>query len=51
MCYDGKIVENGDIVILDDVKVIIVVVEKDGVFLEIKNIFVKRDVIGNIVIK
>lgn len=49
--YDGKIAENGDIVIPDDAKVIIVVAEKDGVFSETKNIPVKRDVTGNILIK
>lgn len=49
--YNGKVAENGDITIPDNTRVINVVAEKDGVFSEIKNIPVRRDVTGNIVIK
>ncbi|WAM34716.1 DUF499 domain-containing protein [Caldicellulosiruptor morganii] len=49
--YNGKVAENGDIVIPDDAKVIIVVAEKDNVFSELKHIPVKKDERGNVVVK
>lgn len=49
--YNGKVVENGDIVIPDNAKLICVVAQKDDIESEVKNIPIKRDDTGKVVVK